>query len=48
MFFDKGFTHFHLCQVERIDIGDLGGEVWTKINGVVIGAMGRELVMGFL
>ena len=46
MFFDKGFACFHLCWVERIDFGDLGGEVRVKVNGVVIGAMGRELVMG--
>ena len=48
MFFDKGFTSFHLSWVERIDFGDLGGEVWTKVDGVVIGVMGRELVMSFL
>ena len=48
MFFDKGFTHFHFCWVESIDFGNLGGEVWVKFNGVVIGAMRRELVMGFL
>ena len=46
MFFDKGFTCLHLCWVERIDFGNLGGEVWAKFDGVVIGAMGRELVMG--
>ena len=46
VFFDKGFAHFHLCWVERIDFGNLGGEVRVKVDGVVIGAMGRELVMG--
>ena len=46
MFFDKGFTCFHLCWVERIDFGDLGGEVWAKFDGVVIGVMERELVVG--
>ena len=46
MFFDGGFTHFHVCWVERIDFGNLGGEVWVKFDGVVIGAMGRELVVG--
>ena len=46
VFFDKGFARFHLCWVERIDFGDLRGEVRVKVDGVVIGAMGRELVMG--
>ena len=46
VFFDKGFACFHLCWVERIDFGNLGGEVRAKVNGMVIGAMGRELVMG--
>ena len=46
MFFNKGFACFHLHWVERIDFGDLGGEVWVKVDGVVIGAMGRELVVG--
>ena len=48
MFFDKGFACFHLCWIERINFGDLRGEVWMKFNGVVIGTMRRELVMGFL
>ena len=48
MFFHEGLTGFHLCWVERVDLGDLGGEVQTKFNGMVIGAMRRELVMGFL
>ena len=48
MFFDKGFTHFYFCRVERIDFGNFGGEVWMKFNGVVIRAVRRELVMGFL
>ena len=47
MFFNKGFTGFHFCWVEGIDFGDLGGEVWVKFDGMVIGAMGRELVVGF-
>ena len=46
VFFDKGFACFHLCWVERIDFGDLGGEVRAKVDGMVIGAMWRELVMG--
>ena len=45
MFFDKGFACFHLSWVERIDFGDLGGEVRAKFDGVIIGAMGRELVV---
>ena len=48
MFFDKGLASFHLRWVERINFGDLGGEVRAKVDGMVIGAMGRELVMGFL
>ena len=48
MFFNKGFTCFHVCWVERIDFGDLGGEVWVKFDGVVIGAIRKELVMGLL
>ena len=34
--------------VERVDFGDLGDEVWAKFNSVIIGAMGGELIMGFL
>ena len=46
VFFDKGFASFHLCWVERIDFGNLGGEVRAKVDGMVIGVMWRELVMG--
>ena len=48
MFFDKGFACFHLCWVEGINFCDLRDEVWVKVDGVVIGMMRRELVMGFL
>ena len=48
MFFNEGFTHLHLHWVERIDFGNLGDEVGAKVNGVIIGAMRGELVMGFL
>ena len=48
VFFDKRFTHFHLCWVERVDLGNFGGEVWTKFNGMVIRAMRGKLVMSFL
>ena len=48
MFFNKGFTCFHFYWIERINFGDLGGEVWAEFNGMVIGAMRWELVMGFL
>ena len=48
VFFDKGPASFHLCWVERINFGDPGGEVRVKVDGMVIGVMGRELVMGFL
>ena len=48
VFFDKGSAHFHLHWVERVDLGNLGNEVWVKFNGVVIGTMGRKLIMDFL
>ena len=48
MFFDEGFTSFHLCWVERVDLGDLGGKVQMEFNGMIIGVMGRKLVVGFL
>ena len=48
MFFNKGFACFHFCWIERINFGDLGGEVWVEVDDVVIGAMRREFVMGFL
>ena len=48
MFFNKGFAGFHLRWVERIDLGNLGGKVWAKFDGMIIGVMGGELVMGFL
>ena len=48
MFFNKGFASFHLCRVEGVDFGDLGGKVWAKFNGMVIRVMGGELVMSFL
>ena len=48
MFFDKGFTSFHLRWVERVDLGDLGGKVQMEFNGMIIGVMGRKLIMGFL
>ena len=48
MFFNEGFTCFHFCWVERVDLGNLGDKVWTKFNGMIIGVMRRELVMGFL
>ena len=39
VFFDKRFTGFHFCQVERVDFGDLGNKVWAKLDGMIIGAM---------
>ena len=48
MFFNKGFAHLHLCWVEQIDLGDLRSEIRTKFNGMVIGTVGRELVVSFL
>ena len=46
MFFNEGFTSFHLHWVERIDFSNFGGKVWMEFDGVVIGTMGRKLVMG--
>ena len=48
MFFNNVFTGFHFHWVEGVDFGNLGDEVRVKLDSVVIGAMGRELVMGFL
>ena len=48
MFFDEGFKCFHLCWVEQIDFGNLGDEVGMEFNGVVIGIVRGELVMGLL
>ena len=48
VFFDEGFASLHFCWVEQIDLGDLWGEVRTKFNCVIVGSMGRELIMGFL
>ena len=48
MFFDERFACFHFCWIERIDLGNLGSEVGIKFDCVVVGAMGRELIMGFL
>ena len=31
----------------RVNFGYFGGEIRAKVDGMVIGAMGRELVMGF-
>ena len=48
MFFNKGSAGFHLRQVERIDLGNLGDKVWAKFNGMIIETMRGKLVMGFL
>ena len=48
MFFNEGFTCFHFGQVERVDLGNLGDEIWMKFDGMIIGVIRRELVMGFL
>ena len=48
MFLNKRFAHFHFRWVERIDLGNFRSEVRMKFNGVVIGTVGRELVMGLL
>ena len=48
MFFDESFTCFHFCWVERVDLGNLRGEVRAKFDGMVVGMMGRKLIMGFL
>ena len=48
MFINEGFTSFHFRWVERVDLGNFGGKVRTEFNGMIIGMMGRKLVMGFL
>ena len=48
VFFNKGFACLHLCWVEQVDFGNFGSEVGAKFNGMVIGTMGRKLVMGLL
>ena len=48
VFFDKGLAGFHLCWIERVNFGDFGDKVRVKVDGMVVWAMGRELVMGFL
>ena len=48
MFSNKEFAGFHLHWVERIDLGNLGDKVQAKFNGMIIGMMRGELVMGFL
>ena len=48
MFFNESFTSFHFCWVERVDLGDFRDKIGMKFNGMVIGMMGRKLVMDFL
>ena len=48
MFLNEGFACLHFCQVEQVDLSDLRSEVRVKFNCVVIGTMGRELIMSFL
>ena len=48
MFFNKGFTSHHFCQVEGVDLGNFGDKVRAEFDGIIIGVMRRELVMGFL
>ena len=48
IFLDKEFIGFHLHWVERVDFGNLRGEIWVEFNGVVIGVVRGKLVMGFL
>ena len=48
MFFNKGFTSFCLCWVKRVDLGNFEDKVRAEFNGMIIGVMRREMVMGFL
>ena len=48
MFFNEVFTGFHFCQVEGIDFGNFGDKIRVEFNSVVIGAMGRKMIMSFL
>ena len=47
MFFDKGFACLHFRRVEQVYLGNFGSEVRTKFDGMVIGVVGRELIMVF-
>ena len=48
MFFDEGFVCFHFRRIEQVDFSNLGNEIGAKFDGVVVGTMRGELVMGFL
>ena len=48
MFFNKIFASLHLHRVEQVDLCNFGDKVGVKLDGVVIGMMGRKLVMSFL
>ena len=48
MLLNEVFTDLHFCWIEGIDFGNFGDKIRAKFNGVVIGTMGRKLVMGFL
>ena len=48
MFFNEVLTGLHFCQVEAVDFCKFGNEVRVKFDGVVIGMMRRELIVGFL
>ena len=44
--FDESFASFHLHWIQQVDFGNFRDKVRAKFNGMIIGAMGRELVMG--
>ena len=48
MFFNESFASLHLHWVERVDLGNFRDKVRTEFDGMVMGTMGGELVMGFL
>ena len=46
VFIDEGLACFLFLWVERIHLSDLGNEQGLKVNGVVVGSVGRKNVVG--
>ena len=48
VFVDEHFTGFLFLRVEGIYLGNFGNKRRFKVDGVVVGSMGRKYVVGFL
>ena len=48
VFLDKGLTGFLFLGIQRVNFGEFRYKGRFKVNGVVIGAMGREDIVCFL